>query len=122
MNYKYYPYNDNVDKCWNEHMSSPDVYTISVTCIGFNCPALAPYILMFLYLDILFEYWIEHVTFGPLYVMFGFSTRIFYMGVPGFATDCPCGDWCRGLITCLLYVGPFFGNLVWNDSGFVILT
>ena len=27
-------------------------------------------------------------------------------GVPGFATDCPCGVWCRGLTTCLLYVGP----------------
>ena len=22
------------------------------------------------------------------------------------ATDCPCGVWCRGLTTCLLYVGP----------------
>ena len=28
---------------------------------------------------------------GLLYVMFRFPTRIFYMGVPGFATDCPCG-------------------------------
>ena len=34
---------------------------------------------------------------------------------PGFATDCPCGVWCRGLTTCLLYVVPLFGNLVWND-------
>ena len=46
------------------------------------------------------------------FVMFTFPTRIFYRGVPGFATDCPCGVWCRGLTTCLLYVGPFFGNLV----------
>ena len=58
-----------------------------------------------------------HVTFR-----FRFSTRIFYRGVPGFATDYPCGVWCRGLTTCLRYVGPFFGNLVWNDSGFVGLT
>ena len=27
-----------------------------------------------------------------------------------------------GLTTCLLYVGPLFGNLVWSDSGFVSLT
>ena len=58
-----------------------------------------------------------------LYVMFWFSTSIFYRRVPGFATDCPCGVWCRGLTTCLLYVGPRFGKkIVWNDSGFAILT
>ena len=39
-------------------------------------------------------------------------TRILYRGVPGFATDCPCGVWCRGLTICPLYVGPLFGNLV----------
>ena len=61
-------------------------------------------------LDILLEYWIEHVSFGLLYVMFTFPTRIFYRGVPDFATDCPCGVWCRGLTTCPLYVGPLFGN------------
>ena len=33
-------------------------------------------------------------------------------GVPGFATDCPCRVRCRGLSTCLLYVGPLFVNLV----------
>ena len=54
----------------------------------------------------------EHVSFGLLYVVFTFPTRIFYRGVPGFATDCPCGVWCRGLTTCPLYVGPLFGNLV----------
>ena len=67
-------------------------------------------------LYILFEYWIEHVSFGLLYVMFTFPTRIFYRGVPGFATDCPCGVWCRWLTTCPLYVCPLFGNLVQNDS------
>ena len=56
-------------------------------------------------LDILLEYWIEHITVGLLYVMFTFPSRIFYRGVPGFATDCPCGVWCHGLTTCLLYVG-----------------
>ena len=53
---------------------------------------------------------------------FTLSTKIFYRGVPGFATDCPCGVWCRGLTTCPLYVGPLFGNLVQNDSRFVSLT
>ena len=61
---------------------------------------------MFPALDIPFEYWIEHVTFGLLYVMLRLSTRIFYGGVPGFATDCPCGVWFRWLTTYLLYVGP----------------
>ena len=73
-------------------------------------------------LDILLEHWIEHVTFGLLCVMFKFSTRLFYGGVPGFPTDCSCGVWCCGLTTRLLYVVPLFGNLVWNDSGFVSLT
>ena len=44
--------------------------------------------------------------------MFTFPTRIFYRGVPGYATDCPCSVWCCGLTTCPLYVGPLFGNLV----------
>ena len=67
-------------------------------------------------------YWIEHVTFGILYVMFTFPTTIFYRGLPGFATDCPFGVWCRGLTTCLLYVGPLFENLIQNYSRFVSLT
>ena len=72
--------------------------------------------------DILTEYWIGRITFGLLCVMFTFLSRIFYRGVPGFATDCPCGVWCRGLTTCFLYAGPLFGNLVEKDSRFVILT
>ena len=47
-----------------------------------------------------------------IYVMFTFPTRIFYRGVPGFATECPWGVWCRGLTTCPLYVGPLFANRV----------
>ena len=38
------------------------------------CKCTTPW--MFPPLDILLEYWIEHVTFGFLYVMFTFSTRI----------------------------------------------
>ena len=37
---------------------------------------------MFPPLDILFEYWIEHITFRLLCAMFIFSTSIFYTGVP----------------------------------------
>ena len=44
---------------------------------------------MFLPLDIPFQYRIELVTFRFLYVNFRFSSRIFYRGVPSFATDCP---------------------------------
>ena len=47
---------------------------------------------------------------------------LFLMGDPGFATDCRSSVWCHGLITCPLYVGPLFGNLVLNDSRFVSLT
>ena len=79
------------------------------------CKCTTPW--MFPPLNILLEYWIEYVTFGLLYVIFTFPTRIFYRGVPGFATDRPCGVWCRGLTTCLLYVGPLFGNLVWMIVG-----
>ena len=35
---------------------------------------------MFQPLDNLFEYWVEHVTFGFLYVIFWFSTKVFYKG------------------------------------------
>ena len=74
------------------------------------CKCTTPWV--FPPLDILLEYWIEHVSFGLLWVMFTFPTKIFYRGVPGFATNCPCGVWCRGLTTCPLYVGPRFGDLV----------
>ena len=68
------------------------------------CKCTPPW--MFLPLDIPSGYRPEHVTFGLLCVIFKFPSRIFCRRVPGFATDCPCGVWCRGLTTCLLYVGP----------------
>ena len=77
---------------------------------------------MFLPLDLLSEYRIQHGTIRPLYVTSSYSTRIFYTGVSGFATDCPCGVWCNGLTTCLLYVGPLFGNRLLNNSWAVGLT
>ena len=65
---------------------------------------------VFLPLDLFLKYWIEHVTIGLLYIKFIFSIKIFYKGVSGYATDCPCSVWCRGSTTCFLYVGSFFLN------------
>ena len=58
----------------------------------------------------------------PLYVTSSYSTWIFCRGVSGFAADCPCDVWCRGLTTCLLHVGPPFGNQFLNNSWAVRLT
>ena len=77
---------------------------------------------LFLSLDLLLEYWIQHGAIGPLYVTSSYSTWIFCRGVSGFATDCPCDIWCRGLTTCLLHVGPPFGNWFLNTSWAVGLT
>ena len=71
---------------------------------------------MFLSLDLLSEYRIQHGAIGPLYVTSSYSTWIFCRGVSGIATDCPCDVWCRGLTTCLLHVGPPFGNRFLNPS------
>ena len=77
---------------------------------------------MLLCLDFLWEYRIQHGANGPLYVTPSYSTWIFCRGVSGFANDCPCGVWCRGLTTCLLHVGPPFGNRILNNSWAVGLT
>ena len=77
---------------------------------------------MFLSLDLLWEYRIQHGVNGPLYDTSSYSTWIFCRGVLGFATDCPCGVWCRGLNTCLLHVGPPFENRILNNSWAVGLT
>ena len=71
---------------------------------------------MFLSLGLLWEYRIQHGANGPLYVTSSYLTWIFCRGVSGFATDCPCGVWCRGLTTCLLHVVPPFGNRILNNS------
>ena len=77
---------------------------------------------MFLSLDLLWEYRIQHGANGPLYVTSSYSTWIFCRGVSGFATDCPSGVWCRRLTTCLQHVGPPFGNRILNNSWAVGLT
>ena len=70
----------------------------------------------FLSLELLWEYRIQHGANGPLYVTSSYSTWIFCRGVSGFATGCPCGIWCLVLTTCLLHVGPPFGNRILNNS------
>ena len=77
---------------------------------------------MFLSLDLLSEYRIQHDVIGPLYVTSSYSTWIFCRGVSGFATECPCDVWCRGLTICLLHVGPPFGNRFLNTSWAIGLT
>ena len=77
---------------------------------------------MFLSLDLLSEYRIQHGAIGPLYVTSSYSTWIFCRGVLGFATDCPCDFWCRGLTTCLLHFSPPFGNRFLDNSWAVGLT
>ena len=77
---------------------------------------------MFLSMDLLLEYRIQHGAIGPLYVTSSYSIWIFCRGVSGFATDCPCDVWCRGLTTCLLRVGPPFGNRFLSTSWAVGLT
>ena len=62
-------------------------------------------------------YRIQHGTIGPLYVTSIYPTTIFYRRVSSFATDCPCGVWCRGLITCFPHVGPLFGNRLLKQLG-----
>ena len=77
---------------------------------------------MFLSLDLLSEYRIQHGANWPLHVISSCSTWIFCRGVSGFATDSPCGVWCRGLTTYLLHVGPPFENRILNNSWAVGLT
>ena len=77
---------------------------------------------MFLSLDLLSEYRIQHGAIGPLNVTSSYSIWIFCRGVSGFATDCPCDVWCRGLTTCLLHLGLPFGNRFLNTSWAVGLT
>ena len=77
---------------------------------------------MFLSLDLLSEYRIQHGAIRPLYVTSSYSTWKFCREVWGFAADCPCDVWCRGLTTCLLHVGPPFGNRFLNTSWAVGMT
>ena len=88
--------------------------------LGIWCSAISHHSV--LSLDFLSEYRIQHGAIGPLYVTSSYSTWIFCRGVSGFATDCPCSVWCRGLTTCFLHVGPPFGNRLLNNNWAVGLT
>ena len=91
------------------------IYTLGFIYISNSGSANAQPPWMFLPLGILLECWIEHVSFGLIYVMFTFPTSIFYRGVPGFATDCPCGVWCRGLNHFLVTIH----NSNWINIGYI---
>ena len=73
-------------------------------------------------MDLLSEYWVQHGAIGPLYVISSYLTWIFCRGVSGFAIDFPCDVWWYGLTTCLLHVGPPFGNQLLMTSWAVGLT
>ena len=88
-------------------------------CLGLNCQDNTE---SYMYLPSSRYHWIQHGAIGPLYVTFSYSTWIFCRGISRFATDCPCDVWCRGLTTCLLHVGPPFGNRFLNKSWAVGLT
>ena len=86
---------------------------------------------MFPVLDIFLEYWIEHVTFGLLYVMFTFPTRIFYRGVPGMqlvvivvfgAVDQPLAA-CMLIVYFLEIYIKMVGLQVWHEGrhSFIVL-
>ena len=77
-------------------------FRLSLHKLFWFCKCTTPW--MFPPPDILLGYWIEHVSFGLIYVMFTFRTRIFYKGVPGFATYCPCGIWYPCMLVHLLEI------------------
>ena len=79
---------------------------------------------MFLSLELLSEYRIQHGAIGLIYVTSSYWTWIFCRGVSGFATDCPCDVWCRGLTTCLPACWSTFWKSIFKQQlgcGFDIL-
>ena len=93
-----------------------------MTCVNGQKLCVNIYIYIYIYIYILSEYRTQHGAIGPFYVTSSYSTWIFCRGVSGFATDRPCDVWCRGLTTCLLHVGPAFGNLFLSTNWAVGLT
>ena len=71
---------------------------------------------MFLSLDLLSEYWIQHGAIGPLYVTSSYSTIL-----QGSFRLCNWLSLWR-LVTCLLHAGPPFGNRFLNTSWAACLT
>ena len=65
--------------------------------------------------DLLWEYRIEPDAMELPCVKFTFPTKIICRSVPDCVTDCPCGVWWRGLITCPLYVGLFLGKVILSE-------
>ena len=76
---------------------------------------------MFLSLDILVEYRMEHDPTVLVYLQYIFSTVIFNRGVSDVVTDCPREVWCRGFTTCFMYVSPLLETLFAGNSWSVSL-
>ena len=70
----------------------------------------------FLPLNILFEYWIEHINLEFLHTMIRLATGICFRAFTWFSTECSCIVWCRGLNTCIIYVSTLHGNLFWKSQ------
>ena len=63
---------------------------------------------MFLSLDLLWEYRIQHGANGPLYVTSSYSTWIFCRGVSGFATVC--------LVSWINHLPPACWSTFWKSN------
>ena len=55
---------------------------------------------MFLLLDLLLAYWIEHVAIKFLDFYFEFLTMILFWVILGFEAYCSCKVWCQALTSC----------------------
>ena len=108
--FHHYFHHDNCDYHWNVYghsllfelhfrLSLPKWFWFSKCTSPWRFPPL----------DILLEYWIEHVTFGLLYVMFTFPTRMFYRGVPCFANEWRLVPW-------IYHLPPVCWSTFWKSS------
>ena len=104
-------YCDNYDYYWGVYVRG---YSFCNTDLGLlklgNLDFAIARLKMFQPMDLFLEYWTGHVIIGLLYVIFAFSTRIFYREFQ--ASQVICSVWCHGLNPFLLYVGYLFGDLV----------
>ena len=92
---------------WNANLRFKNIDNFGSTMARFPASSL----------NLILEYWIEHVTRGLLDV--NLCPQLRYMRVAGFASDCICDICYNRFITCFLYVGPLLGNPVLNNNCFV---
>ena len=61
--------------------------------------------------------WLDRLTRTSFIIYLYTKLTIISKGVPGLATDSPCGVWGRGWTTCLLYDDPLLGFRFWINVG-----